>query len=208
MSQAGSPVIGDQPGFSIDTATGTSIDRFHVVQASTSTDSMSVGLCETSSANRDLACGVAFRAWPYVAQVFDTAGRPSTDVSTYDSARKKKLAVQMEGFSWFKVKIPSGGSDVSISPGNNLVPSSQAAGSVEPVEAPTVTGTYNSATIIADAANRLRILGKAFSVIHIPPSGASWPGYGGLDQGTKVATLTALTNAVTYGYVFGRLGKG
>jgi len=208
MSQVGSPAKGTQPGFSIDTATGTAIERFHVVQVSTSTDSMSVGLCETSAGNRNLACGVAFRAWPYVPQVFSPSGRASTDVSVYDSARKKKLAAQMEGFTWFKVLIPSGGSNISIAPGNNLVASSQSPGSVEPLEDPTVTGTYASATIIADAANRLRVIGKAHSVIHIPPSGVSWPGYGGLDQGTKVATLTAITNLVTYGYVFGRLGKG
>lgn len=211
MSQAGSPVIGDQPGLNIDTATGTAIERFHVVQHSTATNSMSVGLCDNAAtSNRDLACGIAFRAWPYVPQVFSPSGRPSTDVSTYDSARKKKLTVQMTGFSWFKVEIPAGGSNVAISPGNRLVPSSQAAGSVEPLEAVTVTGTYASATIIADAANRLRILAKAFSVIHVPNSGASWPPQPGvgLDQASELTTsLTAITNAVTYGYVFGRLGK-
>ena len=107
MSQAGSPQIGDKPGFSIDTATGTAIERFHVVQISTSTNSMQVGLCDSAAtANRDLACGVAFRAWPYVPQVYSTSGRPSTDVSTYDANRKKKLAVQQEGFTWFKVGIP------------------------------------------------------------------------------------------------------
>ncbi len=208
MSQAGSPQLGDQPGMSIDTATGTEIERFHVVQFSTSTNSMQIGLCETSTSNRQLACGIAFRAWPYVPQVYATSGRPSTDISTYDSAKKQKLAVQKEGFTWFKVEIPSGGSDVSISPGDCLIPSTQQAGSVEPEEASALTASYASADILLDLNMRQRIIGKAYSVIHIPPSGASWPGYGGLDQGTKVATLTALTNAVTYGYVFGRLGKG
>ena len=210
MSQAGSPVIGDQPGLNIDTSLGTAIERFHVVQHGTGTSSMSVGLCATANTQRDVACGVAFRAWPYVPQVFSPSGRPSTDVSTYDSARKKKLAVQMTGFSWFKVEIPSGGSNVAISPGNKLVPSAQAAGSVEPLEDPTVTGTYASATIIADAGNRLRIIAKAYSVIHIPNSGASWPPQPGvgLDSASELTTsITALTNAVTYGYVFGRLGK-
>lgn len=208
MSQAGSPQLGDRIGMSIDTATGTQIERFHVVQFSTSTNSIQAGLCESATASRQLACGVAFRAWPYVPQVFDTAGRPSTDVSTYDAARKKKLTVQKEGMTWFKVEIPSGGSDVSIAPGDCLVPSTQTPGSVEPEETSALTASYASADILLDLNMRQRIIAKAYTVIHIPPSGASWPGYGGVDQGTKVATLTALTNAITFGYVYGRLGKG
>lgn len=211
MSAAGSPVIGDQPGMSIDTATGTEIERFHVVQFSTSTNSMQVGLCGTATSNRDLACGVAFRAWPYVAQVFDTAGRPSTDISTVDSAKKQKIAVQKTGFSWFKVEIPINGDDVVINPGSRLVPSLQAAGSVENVSDATsdLTASYASADIIANDANNLRIIAKAYSVIHIPNSGASWPPPGGgLDNASsKTATLSALTTGGTFGYVFGRFGN-
>jgi len=210
MSGVGSPVIGDQPGMSIDTSLGTAIERFHVIQHGTGTGSMQVGLCATANTQRDVACGVAFRAWPYVPQVFSPSGRPSTDVSTYDSARKKKLAVQMTGFTWFKVGIPLGGNDKAISPGNKLVPSVQAAGSVQALEAATLTASYASATIIADQDAHDRIIAKAYSVIHVPNSGASWPPQPGvgLDSASELTTsLTALTNAATYGYVFGRLGK-
>ena len=210
MSQAGSPVLGDQPGMSIDTSLGTQIERFHVVQHSTSTNSMQVGLCATANTQRDVVCGVAFRAWPYVPQVFSPSGRPSTDVSVYDAARKKKLAVQMTGFTWLKVVCKLGGTDIPIAPGTKLVPSTQEAGAVEDLEGSTLTTSYASSTIIGDLDERDRIIAKAYSVIHVPFSGASWPPQPGVsldNAASMTGNLVALTDAVVTGYVFARLGK-
>lgn len=65
MSSQGSPYLGDQPGYSIDTSLGTQIERYHLLQVSESTltsNVMAVGLCGTGATGRSLACGVAFRA--------------------------------------------------------------------------------------------------------------------------------------------------
>jgi hypothetical protein len=213
MSNVGAPNQGDQPGFSVDTSLGTEIERYQLVQVSENTTTanvMMVGLCNTDSTGRLLACGVAFRAWPYVPQIYQTSARASSDRSAYDTDRKQRIAIRQEGYTWFKVALPSGGSnDASISPGDWLYPSEEVAGGVNTRPASTLTGTYNSATIEAELAEDQNVVGRAYSNIVIPASGASYPEYGvGLGVGTPVATLTALTNAVTYGYVFGKLGKG
>lgn len=215
MSNVGAPTVGDQPGFSIDTSLGTQIERYQVVQVSTATTGMEVGLCGTSTANQALATGVAFRSWPYVPQIYDVAGRRSTDISTYDTEKKKRIAIREEGFSWIKCEIPSGGNTVTVNRGDWLVPSPQSAGGIEARGAPvsTLTATYNSSTIEADLQGEdtkdRNVLAKAHSLVVIPPSGASWP-WPTLDPawGTHTATLTALTNAITFGYVFSRIGKG
>jgi hypothetical protein len=204
--------MGDQPGFSVDTSLGTEIERYHLVQVSENTTTanvMLVGLCGTGATGRTLACGVAFRAWPYVPQIYQTSARASTDVSNYDSDRKQRLAIRQEGYTWFKVEIPIGGSSVTCAPGDWLYPSEQAEGSVGVRPASTLTGTYSSATIIAELAEENTIIGRAYSNIVLPASGASYPTYGvGLGIGTPVATLTVSATYVTYGYVFGRIGKG
>ena len=212
MSNVGAPNQGDQPGFSIDTSLGTEIERYQLVQVSENTTTanvMLIGLCNTDAQGRLNACGVAFRAWPYVPQIYQTSARASQDRSGYDSGKKQRVAVRQEGYSWFKVEIPSGGSSVTCAPGDWLYPSEQAAGSVGVRPASTLTGTYASATIIAELAEEQNVVGRAYGNIVVPASGASYPTYGvGLGVGTPVATLTALTNTVTYGYVFGKIGKG
>lgn len=139
--------------------------------------------------------------------MYAPAGRPATDVTSYDAGKKRKVAVRQEGHTWFKVVIPSGGSDKSIAPGNWLVPSTQQAGSVQALEAISMTTTYVKAEAEADMVNRLQVVGKAHSMIVIPASGASWGGLPSFGGGTMVATLTAITNAETSGFVFGKYGK-
>lgn len=211
MSNVGAPTVGDQPGFSIDTSLGTQIARYDLIQVSENTTTgnlNSVGLCGTGATGRSLACGVAFRAWPYVPQIFAPSGRPSTDITTLDTTKKKRLAMRQEGYTWMKVYIPQSGSTVTISPGMRLYPSYQQPGGVEPRAATTLTAAYNSATIIAEEAVDQNCVARAYSMIIIPPSGASWGGLPSLGAGTPTATLTADTTTATWGFVYARLGKG
>ena len=80
-----------------------------------------------------------------------------------------------------------------------------------------MTGATDVATILAayaaDEYEQDAIVGRALTPIFILPdtetatSIKSWSGPS-LKGWTPVATLTADTQAATYGYVFGKLGKG
>lgn len=220
MAKVGASWKGEQIGLDVDTSLGTQIGRYEVVQISenTTTDNqMMIGLCNTDSTGRGLGFGVALRDYPYVPQIHTPDGRAISDISNFDPNTKKTLATRLEGTSWFRVKIPLGGDDVSISNGDRLVPSVQSPGGVEPIPAPTMTGATDVATIVAayaaDEFEQNAVIAKALTPIFILPDGEtatsikSWTGPS-IKGWTPVATLTADTQAATYGYVFGKLGKG
>lgn len=211
--QAGAPFKGDSPGFAIDTSLGTAIEIYHVIQISentTTANNMMVGLCATNDTGRPLAIGTAFTAWQYPPdpRIYQPALKPSTDISSqYDAVKKQTLAVRLEGTTWAKVEIPSGGSAVTLSPGQRLVPSAVVAGCVDIRPATSLTAVYASADVIADLLERDATIGRAMSLIHVPASGASWGAMPSMKGSLVAITLTALTNAVTFGYVFMKLGK-
>ena len=215
--QAGAPFLGDTPGFAIDTSLGTAIERYHLIQISENTstaNNMMVGLCATNSTGRGLAIGTAFTGWQYPPdpRIYEPSGQLSTDISSqYDAAKKQTLAVRLEGTTWAKVQIASGGSSITLSPGGRLVPSALIPGCVDLIAAPTMTAATDSTTIVAayavDEAEQNAVIGKAMSLIHVPASGASWGSRPSLQGSLAALTLTALTNAVTFGYVFTKLGK-
>ena len=216
MAKVGASWKGEQVGLAVDTSLGTQIGRYELVQISenTTTDNqMMIGLCNTDAAGRENAFGVALRDYPYVPQVYTPDGRVVSDISNFDADKKTTLATRLEGTTWFKVKIPSGGTDVTISAGNRLVPSTQSPGGVEPKPASTLTASYASADVIADIKEERITVGRALTPIFILPAGEtagsikSWSGPS-MKGWTPVATLTALTNGETSGYVFGKLGKG
>lgn len=201
MSAQGSPQIGDSPAFSVDTSVATQIPRYSVVSVLT-TANMTITLMDSDvTASRDNSCGIALFAWPRVPQVYVPTGKTYTDISGYDTNRKKKLTVKQEGYSWMLVGIPLGGNAVAIAPGSKLVPSIQYDGGVEPIEATSLTASYVSAEILADIAADRRTIAIAYSMIHVPASGQG-PYMGG---GTQTNSLTALTDAATSGYVFGKI---
>ena len=212
MSQ-GAPFEGDQPGYSIDTSLGTEIARYDLMQISentTTSNYMMAGLCNTDAAGRALAFGIAFTQWPESPQIFETSLSPSTDIGggAYDTEKKEYLAIREEGMGYAKVAVSLGGSDMStLTPGVKLVPSNDVPGGVQPAAISALTATYNSTLIEANALENQLIVGEARSNIIVPASGADWAGRPSLKGGTHVATLTALTDAVTYGFVLMKFGK-
>lgn len=212
--QAGSPFVGDTPGFAVDTSLGTSIEKYHLIQISentTTANNMLVGLCATNATGRTLAIGTAFTAWQYPPdpRIYEPTLQPSTDLSSgYDAVKYQTLAVRLEGTTWAKLEIASGGSSITVTPGLRLFPSALIPGCVDLKPASSLTGTYNSATILADLIEARNVIGQAMSLIHVPASGASWAGLPSQQAGTVALTLTALTNAITFGYIFTKLGKG
>lgn len=213
---SGAPYLGTQVSMTVDTSVTTqaTIERYQIVQISKGTDDlmqMSVKLCGTSTANRQLACGNAFKFYPHRTQVWETASRPATDISNIDTTKKKKLTIRKNGFSWFKVEVPANGDTVEIVTGDDLYPSIEAEGGVQNLEATTLTASFASADMVTEFALQNRKVARAYSPIIIPPTGASWGGWDtqqpSLGSGTAQTQLVALTNAVTYGYVFGKFEK-
>lgn len=211
--QAGAPFQGDTPGFAVDTSLGTQIERYHVVQVSentTTANNMMVGLCGTNDTGRVLSIGTAFTAWQYPPdpRIYEPASQPSSDIgSGYDVGKYEMLGVRLEGTTWAKVQIPGGGSDVTFVVGDHLVPSTVVEGCVMPKPATSLTASYASADIVADLVEERAVIGRLMSVIHVPASGASWGARPSFQAGTLALTLTAITNAVTFGYVFTKIGK-
>ena len=205
MSQ-GAPNEGDQPGYAIDTSLGTEIARYDLMQISentTTSNYMMAGLCNTDAAGQALGFGVAFTQWPESPQLYETALSQSRDIgSTYDAGKKRFLAIREEGIGYVKVAISSGGSNMTtVRSGIEMVPSDDVPGGVMPLAVSALTGTYNSTLIEGNALANRNVIGEARSNVIVPASGASWAGRPSLRGGTHVATLTALTNAITYGYV-------
>lgn len=211
--QAGAPFQGDTPGFAVDTSLGTQIERYHVVQISentTTANNMLVGLCGTGDTGRALALGTAFTAWQYPPdpRIYEPPNQLSSDIgSGYDVGKYEMLGVRLEGTTWAKVEIPSGGSDVTFVVGDRIVPSTVVEGCVAPRPASSMTATYVLAGSDADFLEKDATFGRLMSVIHVPASGASWGARPSFQAGTLALTLTALTNAVTFGYVFTKLGR-
>lgn len=209
----GSPEKGDQPGFGVDTATGTQITRYSLVQISTSTSNMQVGLYSTS--NPTLVVGTAFTSWPYVPQTYSNANNPVRNISTYDTTVKNRIAVKQEGYSWFLVKIPANGATEALKPGDYIMPSVQYDGSVTKWVAPAsgfTNDTFTSALIIADllshAVQSRKKLARIYSVIHIPATTQGYASRPAMGQRTMTTSLARLVSAVTYGYVFGKFLGG
>lgn len=211
---SGAPFVGDSPAFKVDTSLGTAIEQYQLLQISANTttaNKMLAGLCATAVTQRVQACGVAFTPWevPPDPRIYEPTLKPSTDISyAYDSEKYQYLSVRQEGYSWIKVEIPAGGSSETLGVGDWLVPSLQAAGSVSPRPASGLTAAYHQTNADLENTEDRIIVGKAYSLIHIP---ATTPDYGSvpsLQSGEAVATLSAITNLVTFGYVFAKLGKG
>lgn len=213
--QAGMPYQGDTPSFAVDTSLGTTIEKYHVIQVSPTTDSaFLVGLCATADTQRAKAIGFAFKSWQYPPdpRIYLPTGRTSRDLSSgYDPTKYQSLAVRLEGVTWAKIEIPSGGSDVTVAHGDRMVPSNVVAGCVMPIPASTMTAATDVATIIAayaaDELEQNAILGRAMGLIHVPSTDESWGSLPSLQGATVAATLTALTNADTFGYVPIKIGK-
>lgn len=200
MSAIGTPKDGKTPAFSVSTSVATQIPRYSVVSA-LSTANLTVTLMDASvTDSRNRACGFSNVEWPRVSQIH-TPTPPAGQTVTRLSATESKLPVAQEGYSWMLVKIGLGGSDVAIKPGDDLCPSAAVDGSVGLVDASALTGSYVSAAILEDFADWNRTIAKAYSMIHVPTAGR-WPSIGG---GTQTNSLTALTDAVTFGYVFGKI---
>lgn len=211
---SGAPFVGDSPAFKVDTSLGTSIEQYQLLQisASTTTDNkMLAGLCATATTQRVKACGVAFTPWqvPPDPRIYDMTSKPSTDLSyAYDTEKYQHLSVRQEGYSWIKVEIPAGGNSVTLAVGDWLVPSIQAAGGVEPRPASVLTAAYHQTNADIESLEDRIIVGRAFSLIHIPETTPDYGNVPSLQSGTATATLAAITNAVSFGYVFAKLGKG
>lgn len=215
--QAGAPFLGDTPGFAVDTSLGTTIERYHVIQVSentTTANNMLIGLCGSGSTGRSLAIGTAFTAWQYPPdpRIYEPTLQPSSDIgSGYDAGKFQTLAVRLEGTTWAKVEIASGGTSITMAPGVRLSPSTQIPGCVDNLVPSTMTAATDVTTIVAayavDEAEQNAIIGRAMSLIHVPASGASWGSRPSLQGSLAALTLTALTNAITFGYVFTKLGK-
>ncbi len=210
---SGAPFLGDSPSFKVDTSLGTAIEQYQLVQISalTENNSMLAGLCATAATQRVKACGVAFTPWevPPDPRLYEPALKPSTDISyAYDTEKYQFLSVRQEGYSWIKVEIPAGGSTVTLAVGDWLVPSTDAAGGVVPRPASALTAAYHQTNADAENAEDRIIVGRSYSLIHIPESTPDYGTVPSLGSGTEVATLTAITNLVTFGYVFAKLGKG
>jgi len=211
---SGAPFVGDSPAFKVDTSYGTAIEQYQLVQLSAATETsnkMFIGLCATAVTERVNACGVAFTPWqvPPDPRIYDLTDKPSTDLSyAFDTERYEFLSVRQEGYSWIKVEIPEGGNSVTLAVGDWLVPSIQAAGGVEPRPASGLTAAYHQTNADVESLEDRIIVGRAYSLIHIPETTPDYGNVPSLQSGTATATLAAITNAVSFGYVFAKLGKG
>lgn len=211
MSSQGTPLVGDQPGFEVDNATGSAIPRYSLVQFSTSTAALKVGLYSTSNPTK--VCGVCFRAWPYTFQLWDTADNRSTNISNYDTTKNpsNRITVKQTGYTWILVTIPANGATVDVVPGDWLMPSTQMDGGVVPYASPasTVNSTYDEARSWADmntvGAQRAKVVARAYSLIHVPSTTKGWENRPGIGSGTVTTSLLRSTTAVVHGYVFARL---
>lgn len=210
---SGAPFLGDSPAFQVDTSLGTTIEQYQLIQISalTENNSMLAGLCATAATQRIKACGVAFTPWqvPPDPRLYEPASKPSTDISyAFDTEKYEHLSVRQEGYTWIKVEIPAGGSTITLAVGDWLIPSVQAAGGVEPRPASGLTAAYHQTNADVENTEDRIIVGRAYSLIHIPESTPDYGNVPSLQSGTAVATLTAITNLVTSGFVFAKLGKG
>lgn len=168
MSTIGTPQVGDTPAFVLEAAI-TAVDYGSVMYLS--------GIMEvapTDGSTRGPVVGVAKDEWPPVADTAGIAFIAETDLvkdvgyKTYGGATEgRKIPIEMEEVIWVLVDIPAGGSDITIAPGDDLVPCLQSGSfGCETIAAAHAMATPNAAEINAALDEERRVFARALSNIH------------------------------------------
>ncbi|MHA2274149.1 MAG: hypothetical protein ACXAC2_00175 [Candidatus Kariarchaeaceae archaeon] len=171
------------------------------------TDNMEVTPC--NGTNRGPAIGVAVTDFPEptISDVKHVTDPRVSDVgpTTYASAQAagRRVGVVVNQVAWCLIHVPVGGSTVSLSVGDDLVPSTDTAGGgsngVEPYVRADLNATFSDTEVEGALDEQRRIIGRALTQIH-----TSYQNSGPALGQNAVASLAAGA-ADVYGWVLARI---